>query len=222
MLFLETATILGIWGPALPSVPREEGLPEAGTPSGWFPQLDDSLLPAWPTEPASCDFGLVDTSSGVGEGRGGGLPPCWNFEDSASLWPCFFQSPGSVVGGLGRPREDRVDSVFSILEVSLLFPNQGQARHAGRRGLERAASLPFPVLGAAGTQWKLKEAPCRRRVGLPPQGGARHPFLSGRCPGEPSLGAGSSLAPVGGCVLALAVAFATLLGAKTAHSPGGN
>ena len=148
VLFLGTATILRIWGPALPSVPREEGLPEAGTPSGWFPQLDDSLLPAWPTEPASCDFGLVDTSSGVGEGRGGGLPPCWNFGDSASPWLCFFQSPSSVVGGLGRPREDRVDSVFSILEVSLLFLNQGQAQHAGRRGLERAAGLPFPPPGS--------------------------------------------------------------------------
>lgn len=79
--------------------------------------------------------------------RGVGLPPCGNFEDSGSPWPCFFQSPGSVVNGLGRPREDRVDSVFSILEVSLLFLNQGQARHVGRRGLERAASLPFPPPG---------------------------------------------------------------------------
>lgn len=89
-------------------------------------------------------------------------------------------------------------------------------------GWREQPASPSPLPGAAGTQWKLKEAPCGRRVGLPPQGGAGHPFLSGRCPGEPSLGAGSSLAPVGGRVLVLAVAFATLLGAKTAHSPGGN
>lgn len=48
-----------------------------------------------------------------------------------------------------------------------------------------------------------------RKGGLPPQGGAGHPFPSGRCPGEPSLGAGSAVAPMGGCAPALAVAFAS-------------